>query len=119
MTTMKFTYILLISTVLSQEAILHSFAHPEQSINPQPGTCTPLKELDIYGATTTPEIGLKFYSEPECTGYVIATVTGNNFKFTKDPSLIRSVKTVYRKELNSGISNFFQNIFKGIPRISR
>jgi hypothetical protein len=97
---MIFTAIFLTSVALAQHAALFSYTAMPEHIKPEPGTCTPLHGIPIFRVFTTPDIGLKFYTGNQCNGDQIATATENNIEPRFTIIDARSVKTVYRHELN-------------------
>jgi hypothetical protein len=104
---MKFTAIFLTGAALAKNAFVLSGNGQLQSVNPTPGRCTLLHGDSVQHASTTPDIGLKFYTGPHCDGEQVATSSGKNFRSTGDYSHALSVKTVSQEELTNEEASYY------------
>jgi hypothetical protein len=107
---MKFVAIFLTSSALAQIALLLNLGGMKQLIRrPVVGKCTPLNRYPIVQAHTSTEIGLKFYSEDDCEGEIVATVTGDNLNPKGRLIIARSAMTVSRDELNNEGARYYSS----------
>jgi hypothetical protein len=104
---MKFAVTFLTGAALARHAVITTNFGPPRRINPVPGECTSLFRFPVVRGITTPDIGLKFYTGPECDGKQVATTIGEKFKVTGEIRYIQSVKVVYPHELTDAEAHYY------------